>query len=122
MRFDSKNRRANARRSPIRVQRLHLAERDDYNDAIHSTSGVMIDMRTSTKQFALGAIVFLAAAAQAGDGQAVDIGARRELFVDDYLVQTLKGRAARKLHQPQRREIAVVHRYYAEIPPQVEIH
>ncbi|MFH1569187.1 MAG: hypothetical protein ABIL09_14425 [Gemmatimonadota bacterium] len=39
-------------------------------------------------------------------GTALDIGARRELFVDDHLVERLSGAARLQLHQPVRREIA----------------
>jgi len=39
----------------------------------------------------------------------VDIGQRRELFVDRYLVDRLAGSAALRLHHPQPREIVLVH-------------
>ncbi len=39
---------------------------------------------------------------------AIEIGARRELFVDRYLIQSLDG-AELQLHHPQPREIALVH-------------
>ncbi len=38
---------------------------------------------------------------------AIEIGSRRELFVDDYLIDTIQG-ARRVLHRPIRREIALV--------------
>jgi len=38
-----------------------------------------------------------------------DIGSRRELFVDDHLIETLTGRAGLRLHHPQPREIAIEH-------------
>lgn len=38
----------------------------------------------------------------------VEIGARRELFVDDALVESLAGRAELRLHHPTSREIALV--------------
>jgi len=38
----------------------------------------------------------------------VDIGSRRELFVDDFLIDQLD-RAQRRLHHPRAREIAIVH-------------
>ncbi len=41
----------------------------------------------------------------------VDIGTRRELFVDRFLVESLEGDAARRLHHPVPRE--VVHEYTA---------
>jgi hypothetical protein len=40
---------------------------------------------------------------------AVDIGSRRELFVDDLLIEKLSGKAEQRLHQPQIQEIALVH-------------
>lgn len=39
----------------------------------------------------------------------VDVGSRRELFVDDALIQTLAGRAELRLHHPVPREMALVH-------------
>ncbi len=40
--------------------------------------------------------------------EAIDIGSRRELFVDDHLIETLRD-ARRQLHHPTPREIAIVH-------------
>ncbi|MCH7728218.1 MAG: hypothetical protein IH991_17330 [Planctomycetes bacterium] len=40
--------------------------------------------------------------------EAIDIGSRRELFVDDFLIDQLD-RAQRRLHHPRAREIAIVH-------------
>lgn len=46
----------------------------------------------------------------AQDSQApVDIGQRRELFVDRYLIERLAGSATQRLHHPQPREIVLVH-------------
>ena len=39
----------------------------------------------------------------------LDIGSRRELFVDGYLVDRLNGKAQLRLHHPEPREIALVH-------------
>lgn len=39
----------------------------------------------------------------------VDIGTRRELFVDDALIDHLGGKAELRLHQPQPQNIAIVH-------------
>ncbi|MFA5191819.1 MAG: twin-arginine translocation signal domain-containing protein [Verrucomicrobiia bacterium] len=39
----------------------------------------------------------------------IDIGSRRELFVDDFLIQKLGGKAELRLHHPEPREIALVH-------------
>jgi hypothetical protein len=38
-----------------------------------------------------------------------DIGSRRELFVDGFLFDHLKGKAQLRLHHPEPREIALVH-------------
>ena len=48
-------------------------------------------------------------AAVADDAAAVDIGSRRELFVDDALIETLDGQARLELHHPVPREIVLVH-------------
>ena len=37
----------------------------------------------------------------------VDLGSQRELFVDDYLVDTLAGTAVRRLHSPVPREVSL---------------
>ena len=39
----------------------------------------------------------------------IAIGSRRELFVDDFLIDQLSGKAERRLHQPQPKEIAITH-------------
>jgi hypothetical protein len=39
----------------------------------------------------------------------LDIGSRRELFVDDYLIDRLEGKTSLVLHQPQPQEISLVH-------------
>ena len=44
----------------------------------------------------------------ASAGEPLDLGLRRELFVDDYLVEKLDG-AEQRLHRPTPREIAIVH-------------
>ena len=57
---------------------------------------------------ALLATCFLIATATILTGEdTIDIGRRRELFVDDYLIDTLKG-ARLTLHRPVPREIALV--------------
>lgn len=42
-----------------------------------------------------------------GDKCAVDIGERRELFVDEYLIDGLRGAATRRLHHPVPREVVM---------------
>jgi hypothetical protein len=55
------------------------------------------------------ALALLAAWGSALAEDAVDVGSRRELFVDDFLIESLEGRAERRLHHPTPREVAVVH-------------
>jgi hypothetical protein len=38
----------------------------------------------------------------------IDVGSRRELFVDDYLIERLEGRAQLRLHRPVPREVSLV--------------
>ena len=37
----------------------------------------------------------------------IDIGSRRELFVDGFLIEMLDGQAALKLHQPKPQEVVL---------------
>ncbi|MDP1592571.1 MAG: hypothetical protein Q8M07_32710 [Prosthecobacter sp.] len=39
----------------------------------------------------------------------IAIGSRRELFVDDFLIEKLSGKAEQRLHHPQPQEIAITH-------------
>lgn len=39
----------------------------------------------------------------------IDLGSRRELFVDDFLIERLTGKAEQRLHHPQPQEIAITH-------------
>ena len=39
----------------------------------------------------------------------IAIGSRRELFVDDFLIEKLSGKAEQRLHHPQPKEIAITH-------------
>lgn len=41
--------------------------------------------------------------------RAIDIGSRRELFVDDFLVERLSGTATLQLHHPEPKDIALLH-------------
>jgi len=45
--------------------------------------------------------------AQPGDKQMVDLGSRRELFVDSFLLDGLSGQVGRELHHPQPQNIAL---------------
>ena len=58
-------------------------------------------------------LLFLLAALAAGSALAADaplnLGSRRELFVDSFLIDRLTGRAEQRLHHPEPKEIAIVH-------------
>ncbi|MBL9213718.1 MAG: hypothetical protein JNL92_24855 [Opitutaceae bacterium] len=58
-------------------------------------------------------LLSLLAALAAGSALAADaplnLGSRRELFVDDFLIERLSGKAESRLHHPEPREIALVH-------------
>jgi hypothetical protein len=41
--------------------------------------------------------------------EAVDLGSRRELMVDDYVTDTTEGGATLKMHNPSPQDIAIVH-------------
>jgi hypothetical protein len=46
---------------------------------------------------------------RAAETAAIDIGSRRELFVDDHLIDRLVGKAEQRLQHPEPREVALVH-------------
>lgn len=50
----------------------------------------------------------LPASAEENSGKPIDIGSRRELFVDGHLIEKLAG-AERRMHHPVPREVSVVH-------------
>ncbi len=50
----------------------------------------------------------LASERSAQDGP-IAIGSRRELFVDDYLVDRLSGKAEMRLHHPEPKEVVLKH-------------
>lgn len=54
-------------------------------------------------------LVVLAACGVARAEDPIDVGSRRELFVDDYLIGSLAGKAELRLHHPVAREIAIKH-------------
>ena len=43
------------------------------------------------------------------EGDPIEIGSRRELFIDAYLIDRFEGKAEQRLHHPVPREIALVH-------------
>jgi hypothetical protein len=54
-------------------------------------------------------IIALIIAAEISAAEPIDIGSRRELFVDGHLIERLGGKAERRLHHPVAREIALKH-------------
>lgn len=64
-----------------------------------------------SRSFAAAVALPLAAhrAVAANSSAAIAIGSRRELFVDDFLIQKLAGKAGLRLHHPEPKEIALVH-------------
>jgi len=75
-----------------------------------------LNRRTFVKQSvtasAVAALAGLQATPSAANGDTapvIEIGSRRELFVDDHLIERLKGKAQQRLNHPVAREIAIVH-------------
>ena len=64
---------------------------------------------TATAAAALAGSYAAPSAVTAADEVALDIGSRRELFIDGHLVERLAGKAQQRLHHPQPREISVLH-------------
>ena len=62
--------------------------------------------RAWTLLLAASALLALAVAAQVRTPDALDIGSRRELFVDRFLVESMDGTLLR-LHEPQPRDVAI---------------
>ncbi len=60
-------------------------------------------------RIALAMSVVLASCGTVGAEGPIDIGSRRELFVDDYLIASLSGAAQLRLHHPVARELALRH-------------
>ncbi|MDE2681622.1 MAG: hypothetical protein OSB29_09710 [Verrucomicrobiota bacterium] len=54
-------------------------------------------------------LIFLALTLTLCAVEPIDIGSRRELFIDGQLIERLGGKAARRLHHPVAREIALKH-------------
>jgi len=48
-------------------------------------------------------------AAEGSGPNVIDIGSRRELFVDDFVIDKLTGEAELRMHHPEPREVAIVH-------------
>ena len=54
-------------------------------------------------------LLVLPANAEEPPAAVIDIGSRRELLIDDFLVDSLTASAVQRLHHPVRKEIAIVH-------------
>ncbi|MDZ4402448.1 hypothetical protein [Prosthecobacter sp.] len=54
-------------------------------------------------------VLFLAVSSFLFAADPIDIGSRRELFVDDFLIEKMTGKAEQRLHHPQPQEIAIKH-------------
>lgn len=57
----------------------------------------------------LSLFAIFASALSAGENPVTDIGSRRELFIEDSLVERIEGEAELRLHHPVPREIVIVH-------------
>ena len=53
-------------------------------------------------------VIFTVAAVDAAAPPVVEIGSRRELFVDEFIIDTLQG-AQLRLHHPTPREVAITY-------------
>ncbi|MBP87948.1 MAG: hypothetical protein CMJ64_14695 [Planctomycetaceae bacterium] len=65
--------------------------------------------RSATAAAALTATLATSPALAADESPVIEIGSRRELFIDNYLIERLNGKAQQRLHHPIPREIAIVH-------------
>lgn len=66
-------------------------------------------MRIALSLFAIVALLPRVADASADDLAVLDIGSRRELFVDGSLVGSIRGAAELRLHHPTPQDIAIIH-------------
>lgn len=66
------------------------------------------DLPWSDSGLSVHALVLLASASAFASEPPLEIGSRRELFVDDFLIGKLTGGAALHLHQPQPQEVVLV--------------
>lgn len=80
---------------------------------MHTTRLTRRDCLRSAAALGLGltasAVGPQAASAEQGESDVIDIGSRRELFIDDHLIERLEGTARQQLHRPVPRELALVH-------------
>ena len=65
--------------------------------------------RRSPVVWSVWTLLFAAALASGPSSEPIDLGSRLEPLVDRFLIQSLSGDARLQLHQPQRREVVLVH-------------
>jgi hypothetical protein len=65
--------------------------------------------QSATAAAALAGLHATRSAAGADEPSVIDVGSRRELFVDDYLIAELNGKAQQRLQHPIPREISITH-------------
>ena len=65
--------------------------------------------RRSPVAWSVWTLLFAAALASGPSSEPIDLGSRLEPLVDRFLIQSLSGDARLQLHQPQRREVVLVH-------------
>jgi hypothetical protein len=92
------------------IRRLELSKdahgkRHSQRMVFSSRSGLMRHLHLA---LALG-LSMMALSLNLAAAEAIDIGSRRELFVDDFMIGKLSGKAEQRLHHPQAREIVMVH-------------
>ncbi|HVX64511.1 MAG TPA: hypothetical protein VHC19_28060 [Pirellulales bacterium] len=73
---------------------------------LHTTRRDWLKSAAFLSAAGMGLLPRAAAAADAA-GEALELGSRRELFVDDYLIERLHG-AALKMHRPEPKEVVIV--------------
>ena len=61
------------------------------------------------KPLLLPAFFLMALPTLAADTPTIELGSRRELLVDDFLIDKFTGKAELRMQQPARREIVLVH-------------
>ncbi|MEO1997693.1 MAG: hypothetical protein ABGZ17_20720 [Planctomycetaceae bacterium] len=79
-----------------------------YNDAVAPRHRNIPLTPRKKRMLRTATILFLAISAAASASEPIDIGGRREPFVDDYLIERFDG-AELRLQQPIPREVAIVH-------------
>ena len=76
-------------------------------------SNLLSDLVSVMKLSKLPHLTFTAAIScilvTSANAESIELESRRELFVDDYVIESISGDARLQLHRPQPREIAIVH-------------